>query len=112
MCSATLQAGQSLGAGQTLTNCKGNVTLAMQGDGNLVVYGPPGALWSSNTAGTPANVAVMQGDGNFVLYSGSTPYWSSNTAGYSGAYLVVQDDGNVVIYAGSTAVWSTGTCCY
>jgi hypothetical protein len=112
VCNPTLQPGDSLSVNQSITNCKGNVTLVMQGDGNLVVYGPPGALWSSVTAGTPANVAVMQGDGNFVLYNGSTPYWSSNTAGYPGAYLVVQDDGNVVNYLGSTALWSTGTCCW
>jgi hypothetical protein len=112
VCNDTLQPGQSLGVNQSLTNCKGNVTLVMQTDGNLVVYGPPGALWSSNTAGTPANVAVMQGDGNFVLYNGSTPYWDSKTAGYSGAHLVVQDDGNVVIYLGNTPLWSTNTCCY
>lgn len=108
----TLQAGQALKTNQSLTNCKGNVTLVMQGDGNLVVYGPPGALWSSNTAGTAGDSADMQGDGNFVVYAGSTPLWSSNTAGYPGAYLVVQDDGNVVVYLGSTALWSTGTCCY
>ncbi|MBK7585937.1 MAG: lectin [Myxococcales bacterium] len=108
-----MQPGQSLNAGDSLTNCKGNVTLTMQGDGNLVVYGPPGALWSSNTAGTGSNnFAAMQGDGNFVVYAGSTPLWWSNTAGSSGAYLAVQDDGNVVIYQGSTALWSTGTCCY
>jgi len=112
VCSATLQPGQSLSSGQQLSNCKGNVNLTMQGDGNLVVYGPPGPLWSSNTANTSCDHAAMQGDGNFVVYAGSSPCWSSNTAGYAGAYLVVQEDGNVVVYLGSTALWSTGTCCY
>ena len=112
MCNATLQPDQSLSTGQTLTNCKGNVYLAMQGDGNLVIYGPPGALWSSNTAGTGANVAVMQGDGNFVVYAGSTPLWASNTANHPGAFLIMQDDGNLVVYQGSTPLWSSNTCCW
>ena len=112
MCHDTLQPGQALGVGESITSCDGDVTLVMQSDGNLVLYGPPGALWSSNTANTPANVAGMQGDGNFVVYAGNTPYWNSNTANHAGAYLVAQDDGNVVIYQGSTALWSTQTCCY
>lgn len=112
MCDPVLNAGEALAAGESLTSCDGDVTLAMQTDGNLVVYGPPGALWSSGTAGTPANVAVMQGDGNFVVYAGNTAYWSSGTDGNPGAHLVVQDDGNVVIYVGGSAKWSTGTCCW
>jgi hypothetical protein len=112
VCHDTLQAGQSLGVGESITSCDGDVTLVMQSDGNLVLYGPPGALWSSNTSGTPANVAAMQSDGNFVMYKGSTAYWNSNTANHPGAFLVAQNDGNVVIYQGSVALWSTGTSGY
>jgi hypothetical protein len=52
----TLQAGQWISAGRD--------TLAMQGDGNLVLYAP-----------------------------GSTPIWATNTAGNDGAQLVMQTDG-------------------
>jgi hypothetical protein len=112
VCNAKLMPDESLGAGQSLVSCDGDATFVMQGDGNLVLYSPSGAKWSSGTSGTPANVAVMQGDGNFVVYGGSTPYWSSGTTGYPGAFLAVQDDGNVVIYHGGTAIWSTNTCCW
>ncbi len=112
MCNAHLDPPQTLHAGEFVKSCDGRFTFVMQTDGNLVLYGPSGALWSSVTAGTPANVAVMQNDGNLVLYKGSTAYWSSNTAHHPGAYLVVQDNGNTVIYDGSTQIWSTGTCCH
>lgn len=84
--------------------------LVMQGDGNLVLYAGPRALWSTGTAGTSGNFAIMQADGNLVVYrpDGSAA-WSSGTAGNPGARLYVQDDGNVVIYLGSSALWATST---
>jgi hypothetical protein len=47
----------------------GRFVLVLQGDGNLVLYGPQGQpLWASNTAGhSDVWDAVMQGDGNFVV---------------------------------------------
>jgi hypothetical protein len=64
-----------------------NYMLTMQDDGNLVLYAISdagitdcgslgrywtfknrGAVWSSNTAFQPHNVAVMQSDGNLVIY--------------------------------------------
>ncbi len=112
VCDATLQPGATLSIGDSVKSCDARFWLTMQADGNLVLYGPPGALWSSNTHGTGADRAAMQGDGNFVVYGGSTAYWNSNTANHPGAYLSVQDDGNMVIYDGTTSLWSTGTCCY
>ena len=109
---ATLASGQSLGKGQSKKSCDGRFTLILQTDGNLVLYGPSGALWSSNTAGSAASVAAMQTDGNFVVYAGATPLWWSNTANNPGAFLSVQNDGNTVIYKGATALWSTKTCCH
>ena len=103
---------QGLSAGESLKSCDGRFKLSMQKDGNLVLYGPPGALWSSKTNGTPANWAVMQKDGNFVVYNGTTAYWDTKTNQHPGAYLFVQNDGDMVVYQGSTALWSTGTCCY
>ena len=42
----------------------------MQGDGNLVEYGPGGqVMWNAGTWGNPAPDAIMQGDGNLVVYS-------------------------------------------
>ena len=107
----TLTANQQLAAGQSLASCNGDYTLDMQGDGNLVLYQSGTALWSSGTAGSPADRALMQGDGNFVLYnSAGTAEWSTKTAGDTGADLSVQNDGNLVLYSASgTALWSSGT---
>lgn len=91
-------------------SCDGRFRFQLQGDHNLVLYGPRGAMWSRGY-GSGANKASMQGDGNFVLYRpDETAVWASGTPGYNGSRLVVQNDGNVVIYTpGGAAPWSTGT---
>ncbi len=54
-----------------------NNSLAMQSDGNLVVYSPTNQpLWSTGTAGSNATGFEMQDDGNLVLY---TFRWSAGT---------------------------------
>lgn len=68
-------------------------------------------LWASNTAGNPGSYLAVQNDGNSVVYNANgTPLWASNTAGNPGTNLTVQDDGNVVVYnASGTPLWkSTG----
>ena len=46
----------------------------------------------------PGEVA-MQGDGNLVVYNAAgVPLWSSGTAGNPGAWLAVQGDSNLVVY--------------
>jgi hypothetical protein len=108
-CSAQLTAGAIL-AGGSIRSCDGRFTLAMQGDGNLVLYQNRTPLWASNTSGTTASYATMQGDGNLVLYNAAHhPIWASHTNRHPGAYLVVQNDGNTVIYSGHTPLWATNT---
>jgi hypothetical protein len=104
--------GQQLNPGQQLSSCDGKHTLAMQTDGNLVLYhNGVGALWATGTNGKGGHTAVMQGDGNFVLYDASShALWNSHTQGNGGAHLAVQDDGNLVVYAaGGAALWNTHT---
>jgi hypothetical protein len=104
--------GQGLVAGDTFASCDHRFTLAMQTDGNLVLYrGDAGAMWATNTYGTDGHVAVMQTDGNFVLYGKhSNPLWASHTNGHGGASLDVQDDGNLVVYGpGGSPLWASGT---
>jgi hypothetical protein len=48
-----------------------------QSDSNVVLYGPSGAVWSTGTWGTSANLLVLQTDGNLVLYGPSGAVWSS-----------------------------------
>ncbi|MFB7781048.1 hypothetical protein [Streptomyces bauhiniae] len=86
------------------------VTLAFQGDGNLVLYDTKGTpLWWSGTVGQGAK-AIFQADGNFAVYTqdGATA-WSSRTDGHNGAQLVIGADGNVSIRSGGAVLWSTGT---
>ena len=85
--------------------------LIMQTDGNLVFYGPSGAIWSSGTYSTSAQVAVMQTDGNFVVYDvNGTALWNSQTYSHPGAFLDFTDSGGMFVVAanGSTLLWSGG----
>lgn len=105
--------GQGLGPSGEVKSCDGRFTLAMQTDGNLVLYAPNRvALWSTHTFGSDGYVATMQADGNFVLYGKlGAPRWASNTFGRPGASLAIQNDGNVVVYDKTAPVFATHTCC-
>ena len=83
----------------------------MQGDGNLVLYGPAGWTWQSGTSGTGANQLVVQTDGNLVLYNAAmSPVWFTRTDGRGPGFLQVQDDGNLVLYtAAGHWTWQTYT---
>jgi hypothetical protein len=107
----TIAPGQGLTAGDSVSSCDGRYTLAMQGDGNLVLYhNGVGALWATGTNGRNGFNAIMQADGNFVLYdTHDRALWASGTSGHGGADLAVQTDGNLVVYAGSKPLWDTGT---
>jgi pseudomonalisin len=97
--SAFLPAGSVLRPGQSAISGNGFFELAMQGDGNLVLYSPGRtARWHSKTAGTPGAWMQVQYDGNVLVYApGARGIWNANTQG-PGTFLAVQDDGNLVIY--------------
>ena len=105
------QAGQGLVAGQSHASCDGRFELAMQTDGNLVLYEGAQALWATATNGKLGYSMVMQGDGNFVVYdTHSEPLWWSGTSGHSGSYLAEQTDGNLVVYEpGGHPGWASNT---
>ena len=107
---ATLMPGDVLSGGQSLID--GPYTMAMQTDGNFVLYANGNqALWQSHTYNNPGSDVVMQTDGNLVVYShGGQALWQSGTYNQPGDYLVVQTDGNAVIYTPSgRAPWYTNT---
>ncbi|GAB10177.1 putative mannose-binding protein [Gordonia araii NBRC 100433] len=107
--SDTLNAGDRLGTGQSLTSANGAYTLTLQDDGNLVLNDGGTAVWSTKTNGKGVVRATVQEDGNFVLYNGSDEgVWSTKTSG-AGARLVLQDDRNVVLYVGDNGEWSSKT---
>ncbi len=107
----TMQPGQVLNPGQSISSADGRFTFIYQTDGNLVLYMGSVALWASGTNGRGFGSCIMQGDGNLVLYiAGPYPVWASGTNGSPGSHLVVQNDGNLVIYRpDGKAVWATNT---
>ncbi len=112
-----LGSGKTLTLGQNLLSENGQFKLAMQVDGNLVLYRTSDnfAMWASGTNGQAANLCKMQEDGNLVIYNqGGQPLWASVTDGNVGAYLQLQDDGKVFIYKSTTnptPIWSTAVLC-
>lgn len=105
----TLNAGQKLGRGDSLTSNNGAYTLTLQEDGNLVLAARGEAVWATGTDGQGADRAEAQTDGNFVIYAGDKPIWHSDTKGKKDTKLVLQDDRNVVLYSGSGAAWASNT---
>jgi hypothetical protein len=104
--------GDTLNQGQQMVSWDGRFVLVMQGDGNLVIYGPSGPTWATGTNNGYRTWAVMQGDGNFVVYSNDG--WatfarcSTRTAGHPGSFIKLQTDGNlIIVYPGDIAGWAT-----
>ncbi len=66
------------------------------------------AQWSSGTAGDGATRLAMQGDGNLVLYTDSgDAVWATNTAGSDATELRLRDDGTLALVTDDdTAVWT------
>jgi len=105
--------GTTLRPSQIVYSASGSHRLAMQEDGNLVLYNTANgaAVWNSGTYGNAGAYAVFQTDGNFVIYSASgKALWFSSTTGTTfDQRLSVQDDGNMVIYRVSVPVFATST---
>ena len=105
----TLNAGQQLGRGASLTSSNGAYTLTLQDDGNLVLAARGEAVWATGTDNQGVDRADVQSDGNFVLYAGDTPKWHTDTKGKKDVRLVLQDDRNVVLYSADGVAWSSRT---
>lgn len=103
--------GETLLPGQRLISVDNRFIFILQeGDGNAVIYGPSGPLWSTNTAGRRSTILTLQHDGNIVISGAQNEkIWDSGTATQPGARLIMQNDGNLVLYVGSTPAWSSGT---
>ncbi len=112
---SALLGGQTLFAGQTLASPDGHYILAMQTNGDLVLYLHNGGfsvrpVWHSGTEGDAGDRAVLQSNGNLVLYDArNQALWSTNTSTAGCTNLIVQEDGNLVLYNRSRAVWASRT---
>jgi LysM repeat protein len=105
----TLNEGQKLVKGESLTSNNGAYTVTLQDDGNLVLAVRGKAIWATGTNGQDVVRAEVQRDGNFVLYTADKPVWATDTKGKKNVRLVIQDDRNLVLYAADGAAWSTKT---
>jgi len=107
---AFLSSGQSIAVEGSLLSGNESYKLILQGDGNLVLYSPSRALWSSKTAGKGGSKFITQGDGNLVLYTKKgAPVWNSGTAGKGLSSLFMQGDGNLVLYNTNGHTWASRT---
>jgi len=95
---SSLASGARLLPGQQLVSPNHEYRLTLQTDGNLVLYGPSGVPWSTQSMG-PRRVLAMQADGNLVLYGEGRPLWSSRTFKSPGTRLELRNDGNMVVVA-------------
>jgi GH25 family lysozyme M1 (1,4-beta-N-acetylmuramidase) len=104
-----IQVGYGLHQGTELLSCDGRFALAMQTDGNLVLYSYGVPMWATGSNGR-GDVAVMQRDGDFVLYDfHSVALFTTATSGNAGAFLALQNDGNLVIYDNNKPLWASNT---
>ena len=105
----TLNPGDTLNAGERLVSDNQQYSLALERNGNLVLYAGRRVLWASNTQGQRVQACTMQPDGNLVCYlRNGQPVWSTNTSDRPGSFLVLQNDGNLVIYQ-PYPVWASNT---
>ena len=107
-----LNKGQFLNPNHFITSADGVYVLAMQNDGNLVLYSERSALWASGTDGNPGAFLTLQNDGNLVVYKSdrATPLWATGSNATDTSRFIVQDDGNLVVYKNSGAShWASNT---
>jgi endoglucanase len=101
-------AGEELSSGQEIVTATGSHRLAMQADGNLVLYAGAVTVWSTGTAGNPGARLRMAAAGDLAVTSGTGATLWTNGVSSPGARLVIKPDGRVyeVAKAGN-AVWRT-----
>jgi hypothetical protein len=59
-----------------------NYTTYFQGDGNFVTYSPSGPVWNTGTNAIGARLA-LQNDGNLIIYDlDDRVVWTTNTGGH------------------------------
>jgi len=106
----TLQKGDILHAGDYRISADGRYTLNMQSDGNLVIYGPYGAVWQAKTSGNAGAYAIFQSDGNLVIYKNGKALWNSQTYNKGYTQFVMENTGNLIGYSTPShqLTWASG----
>ena len=111
---ANMSSASTLNPGDFLRSSDYRYILAMQYDGNLVMYSVNNytPVWHTHTWNNPGAYMVMQNDGNLVVYSNSNAaLWHTYTYTQGPSILKLQNDGNLVVYRNSDGwfTWYSGT---
>ena len=107
---SSMYAPNTLAVDDHLRSDDGTYRAVLQGDGNFVVYGPTGAIWSTATSGSDTSLAFSKAGVLQVQAGNGDVLWTAQpAAGAVGPYRhVMQSDGNLVEYDGHhRAVWSS-----
>lgn len=101
----TLDAGKGLIIQGALKSPNLAYSLILQEDGNLVLLNGTNVLWHAQTNAKVSAHLLMQGDGNLVIYGpAGEVVWHAGTHGNPGARLVLENTGQLRIYSASNAV--------
>lgn len=90
---------EALRRGRSLTSPDGTARLLMQEDGDLVLTRGGVVVWRTDTAGHPGAALAMQHDGNLVLYADpedgvlGRAIWTAETDGSGADILRLEADG-------------------
>lgn len=97
--------------GQRIDTADRKYSAILQIDGNLVLYKQGIPLWASGTDGKNVSFLAMQTDGNLVLYDKSyRPLWYTGSSNTRANRLIMQQDGNLVLYTrDNRPIWASGT---
>ncbi|MES3150925.1 beta strand repeat-containing protein [Sphingomonas faeni] len=88
--------------GQYRFTFQNDQNIVLYGPGNAV-------LWTSNTRNDGADRLALNADGNLVLYRGNSIKWQSYSGGHSGATLTIDNGGQININdQDGTAYWTVG----
>ena len=104
--------GDIIRAGAHIYSQNGVFMLTIQGDGNVVIYGPGGVVWATGTSASGAYLTLQANDGNLVVYDqNGNGQWASNEFTCCNVYFMFWNDGNLVKYTtpDMTYLWQSGS---
>lgn len=58
-------------------------------------------VWKSDTNGKASTHLAMESNGNLVLYDNTTVVWETKTSNYLGAYINIDEVGRLIVYSSS-----------
>ncbi len=102
--------GEVLRPGEELRSPSGESALTMQPDGDLVLRVGQRVVWRAETNDYPCAALALQQDGNLVLYAdpfsdSASAIWASGTDDIGARVLRLDDNGRLGLYGSNGEVW-------